>query len=107
VFLLLLDDLLEEFLYECEIKNYTKGTIKSYKNNNNLFLNFIESECEITEIENLKPAHIKRYIKFAAQKGLKLTHVNSILKTLRAFMKYYVDEEYIDENPFLKVNWQK
>jgi integrase/recombinase XerD len=40
-------------------------------------------------------------------KHCKETYVNGILKTIRSFFKYCVSEEYINENPTLKVSWAK
>ena len=42
VFLMLLEDLLKEFVFDCEIRKLSKRTIKSYRNNNRRFLNFIK-----------------------------------------------------------------
>jgi integrase/recombinase XerD len=102
-----LNDVLKEFLFECEIKKYSKRTIKSYKNNNALFFTFISNEFQITELEDITAMHIKRYFQYLNQKGLKPTYVNSILKNLRAFFVFCVDEEYIDKSPTEKVKWQR
>lgn len=102
-----LKDILQEFTFECEIKNFSKRTIKSYKNNNALFQNYLLKEFKITKLENVKPIHIKKYLKFLLRKGCKPTYANGILKTLRAFFKYCVEEEYLTDNPCLKVKWQK
>ncbi|MBA8933100.1 hypothetical protein [Clostridium beijerinckii] len=37
---MLLRDLLKEFILELEIRNYSKRTLKSYKNNNSLMFTF-------------------------------------------------------------------
>lgn len=102
-----LDDILKEFIFDCEVKNFSKRTLKSYRNNNALFHNYLKHEFEITELEQIKAIHIKRYFKFLMKKGLKSTYANGILKTIRAFFRYCLNEEYIEENPVLKVKWQK
>lgn len=104
---LLLKNLLEEFLLELEIKNYSKRTLKSYRNNNLLFITFLYKEFEITEVEEVKANHIKIYIKFLKARGNKETYINGILKCFRAFFKYAYDEEIINENPMKKVGWVK
>lgn len=102
-----LKDILSEFVFNCEVKNFSKRTIKSYRNNNALFHNYVLKEFNIIELEQIKPMHIKKYFKFLLQKGCKPTYANGILKTLRAFFKYCAEEEYLDENPCLKVAWQR
>ena len=39
---MLLEEVLKESLFELEIKKFSKRTIKSYKNNNALFFNFVK-----------------------------------------------------------------
>ncbi|RXM70329.1 tyrosine-type recombinase/integrase [Clostridium tetani] len=102
-----LNDILKEFVFDCEVKNYSKRTIKSYRNNNLLFFNYLKQEFKINELEEVKPIHVKKYFKFLLQKGCKPTYANGVLKTLRAFFRYCLEEEYIEENPCLKVKWQK
>lgn len=100
-------DVLQEFLFELEIKNFSKKTIKSYKNNNSLFFNYIKNEFNITELEDVKSMHIKKYFYYLTKKRLKPTYINSILKNLRAFYVYSIDQEYISINPTEKIKWQK
>lgn len=104
---MLLKLLLKEFILEVEIKNYSKRTLKSYRNNNLLFFNYLEEEFKITEIEDLNKNHIKSYIKYLNKRGHKPTYINSILKTIRSFLVYCIDEEYINKNPCEKVKWVK
>lgn len=99
--------LLKEFLIEITIKNYSDRTKKSYRNNVNLFLTWIEIEYQITDIEEIMPAHIKAYIKYQANKGRKPSYINSILKCLIAYFNYVVDEEYISLNVAKKVKFQR
>ena len=83
--LLELNDVLKEFLFDCEVKNYSIRTIKGYKNNNALFHNYLRQELKIEMLEEVEGIHIKKYIKFLVQKRSKPTYVNGVLKTIRAF----------------------
>ncbi len=102
-----INDVLQEFLFDLEVKNYSKKTIKGYRNNNNLFFNYLKNEFNIDEIQELKTIHIKNYFLFLKKRGLRPTYINSILKNIRAFCVYSVEEEYIKENPADKVKWQR
>lgn len=101
----MLKDVLEEFLLELEIRNYSKRTLKSYKNNNRLFFTYLEKEFEITEIKEVKVIHVKNYLKFLKSKGRKESYINGIIKCFRAYFKYAIEEDYISINPMLKVGW--
>lgn len=102
---LLLKELLKEFILELEIKNYSKRTLKSYKNNNLLMFTYLEKEFEAVEVENVKTRHIKSYIKFLERQGRKTSYINGLIKCFRAFFKYVVDEEILSLNPMARVGW--
>lgn len=97
----------ERVCFECEIRKFSKRTIKGYRNNNALFFTFIGREFGITELEKVTPAHIKCYVQFLMKKGLAETYINGILKCFRAFFKYSVQEEYNNDSPCKKVSWLK
>lgn len=104
---MLLKDLLSEYILELELQNYSIRTIKSYRNNNLLFFTYVQNEFNITEIEDIKPLHIKSYIKFLQRKKRKPTYINGIVKTFKSYFKYCIQEEYVTDNPTLKVGWLK
>ncbi|MCM1992535.1 tyrosine-type recombinase/integrase [Oceanirhabdus seepicola] len=102
-----LNDILTEFLYECEVRNYSIRTIKTYRNNNALFHTYLSKEFNVLEVEEIKTIHIKKYFKYLIEKGLKPSYVNGILKNIRAYFRFCEEEEYIEKNPVSKVKWQK
>ena len=104
---MLAKDLLKEFNVECQIRKFSSKTIRSYYNNNLLFLNYCEKEFKITEVESIKNVHFKKYISFMMEKKLAETYINSIIKSFRAFFRYCVEEYNLKENPALKIHWQK
>jgi len=62
---------------------------------------------KIGYLEEVQGIHIKKYLKFMVQRRSKPTYINGVLKTIRAFFKYCMQEEYIVKNPTEKVGWQK
>lgn len=62
-----LKDVLEEFILELEMQNYSPRTIKAYRNNNLLMFTFIKKEFDITELESIETVHIKACIKFCRE----------------------------------------
>lgn len=106
-FIMLLQDVLKEFVFDCEIRKMSSRTIKSYRNNNQRFFNYTQGEFQVTELEEVTHLHIKHYFQFLIAKGLTESYVNGILKCFRAFFVYCVKEEYINKSPCLKVSWQR
>ncbi|MGM9562924.1 MAG: tyrosine-type recombinase/integrase [Faecousia sp.] len=96
-----------EFRLECQLRRLSDRTIKGYYNNTLSFLNYTEKNYSITEIEEIRPVHIKQYIQYLIGKKLTASYANGIMKCLRAYFKFAFQEEYISSNPTQKVNWQK
>ena len=106
-FFMLINDQLKEFIFDCEIRKISPRTLKSYRNNNQRFFKYTEQEFNITELEEFSHLHIKNYFRYLIDKGLTETYVNGILKCMRAFFVYCINEEYVTKNPCLKVSWQR
>ena len=104
---MLLKAVLNEFLYECKIKNLSPRTIKSYQNSNNLMIQWLIDNQNIADIEQVKPTDLKAYIFYKFDNNAKETYINGIIKNMRAFFKYAVENEYIANNPVFKVKWAK
>lgn len=100
-----LTTLLEDYLLEAKLRNLSARTIKSVKNANLLFFNWLRSEFGIEEIQQVKKPHIKAYLKYKQDQGLSPVYINSILRYLRMFFRYLVEEEYVDINPVASVKF--
>ena len=98
---------LKEFMFECEIRNFSKRTTKTYYLNILGMTKYIEVEFKVTQLEEVTSSHIKQYLKYLKVKGLASTYVNTILKSVRSFFKYCTQEDYIRENTSLKVSFQR
>lgn len=101
---MLLEELLQEYLLELQIKNCSPTTIRSYRGNLTRFIDFLEPELEL---EQIKTRHIKEYVIHLQAKGLKASYVNTILKHIRGLLNYAVEEEYTSINVASKVRWLK
>ena len=99
VVFLLSTDILEEFKLECELRRLTPRTIKGYYNSTLLFLTWLERQQEIKELEAIRPQHIKQYIQYLIRKQLTPSYINSILRCIRAYFRYAVEEEYLKPFP--------
>ena len=106
-FFMLAKDTLEEFKLECELRRLTPRTIKGYYNSTLLFLTWLERQHEIKELEAIRPQYIKQYIQYLIRKQLTPSYINAILRCLRAYFRYAVEEEYLTTNPTTKISWQK
>lgn len=106
---MLVEDIYKEFLFDLEIKNFSIRTIKGYRNNNRAFLNFLQNEYSLMEIEDVTSNHIKAYLMNLKKKGLSVSYINGIQKNIRSFFRFCVEEGYVAEkrNPVLGLKWMK
>ncbi|NRT73625.1 tyrosine-type recombinase/integrase [Clostridium beijerinckii] len=104
---MLLVDLLKEYKYDIQVRNYSQRTIKTCYNSTLKFFNYCKSEFEVEELEDVLPMYLKKYISYLQGLGRSEVYINSIIKYLRGFFKYCVKEEYISEkqNITKKVGW--
>ncbi len=96
-----------EYLTEIEIRKYTQKTIRSYKNNLDLFIRYCNQEANIMEIEELSLAVVRQFTSFMISKNKKGTYINSILKTAKSFIQYCYDEGYGGFNTRKNFKWCK
>lgn len=65
---MLLDNAIEEFLLELDIKGASKETIRSYTNALKVFKEFMRDN---NNLNNIKAIHIKEFAKFNKERGVK------------------------------------
>ena len=104
---MLMDDCLKEFLFECEIRKHTWKTIKGYRNGLEYLINYLKQEHKLQQIEDVTTQHLKAFFMYQQKKRCKESYLNGLIKTYRAFYKYILNENYVTNNPILKVNWMK
>ncbi|MBE7010226.1 MAG: recombinase [Ruminococcaceae bacterium] len=102
-----LEHVLKEFIFDCEVKNFSQKTIKGYRNNSLYLFKFLEEKYEVLDIEHVTPKQIKEFFRILWSNGRRTTYTNGLLKVYRAFFKYAYNEGYIQANPCLKVPWGK
>ena len=102
-----LETMLDDYLLELKLRNCSQRTIKTVRNNNMLFFNWLKSETGIVEVEQVRKTHIKGYLRHKQELGSKPTYINGILKNIRMFFNYLIREEYLEVNPVASVRFQK
>ena len=73
------EDVLKEFIYDCELRKLSKKTIKGYRNNNLRMFQFLLSEYQVSELEDVNHLMIKSYVSYLTSLGRKETYINGII----------------------------
>lgn len=56
-----INEAIQEYLTECEIRKYTPRTLRSYRINLNLFCRWCEEEKGITDMEEIKMPVVRQF----------------------------------------------
>ena len=102
-----IDTAAKEYLVEIEVRKFTKKTIRSYRNNLNIFLRYFQEEAQLTNIEDLSLAVVRKFTLYLVEKGRKGSYINSLLKVVKAFIQYCYDEGYGGFNTKKNFKWCK
>ena len=68
----------KEYLVEIEVRKFTKKTIRSYRNNLNLFLRFCQEEADVFDMEDLTLAVIRKFTLFMTGRGRKGSYMGEL-----------------------------
>ena len=98
---------LQEYLLDIEVRKYTPKTIRSYRNNLNLFVRYLDEEADIFDTEDLTLAAVRKFSAYMVGRGKKGRYVNGLLKTAKSFIQYVYDEGYGGFNTKKNFMWCK
>ena len=91
-----LESLVKEFLFECEIREYSERTVSNYKKQLRHFTDFLSSEFHLYDLEKLEASHVKAFIKYYQMRQCKPSYVNDNLKAVKVLCAYAYKEKYVD-----------
>ena len=85
---MLLTDCLDEFIYDCECRHLAKGTLRNYRGQCEYLIRYL-AELGIRHIEDVKPQHLRNFLKQKQDAGCKLNYVNNLLKAHKTMFNYH------------------
>jgi integrase/recombinase XerD len=95
-FFMLLKDAKDEFLFDCQCRHLAKGTLRNYRCEITFLIEYLEVKG-ITEVEQVKPTHIRNFLKSKEDAGCTPQYINDLLKAHKTWFNYLQQEDYIDE----------
>jgi integrase/recombinase XerD len=85
-----------------EKENYTKSTIKSYRNGAEIFIKWCTKNHTSPVLIDYKT--ILKYIKYLQRKGTTKKTVKHKIGTIKVYFKYLLSENYRNDNPIENIN---
>ena len=89
-----LNELIQEFLFDCKIRELSDKTVNNYRKQLGMFERFVGETIGIFTLEELKAQHIKEYIRSLQERGCKPAYINDLLKAVKVMCAYAYREEY-------------
>lgn len=106
-FFVLLEDVVDEYLYHCLAKGFTNKTMINKRQELKQLKLYLKEKRAITELESITIHDLKAYVRGKQQSGLKPQSIVSMYKMVSAFFNWCVKEEYIKENLMKNVETPK
>lgn len=88
----------EDYLFDCQVRGLSHKTLKNYRNHLIRFERYVR-EQKIDDVKDIKPLHIKKFLKEKQDDGCTNKYVNGIRKVIKQFFDYCIENEYIINNP--------
>ena len=101
---MLLTDAIEEFKIDCKVRRLSERTIENYNKQHLYLARYLSAAFDVQQLEEVRAAHIKRFLLEKEEQGRKPHYVNDLLKAAKVFFKYCVDEGYLKSNPTAKIH---
>lgn len=105
---MLYSDLLQEYLLELKLKNYSLRTVETYELGNRKFLQQFKAEnSRLPTVAEVRPVHYKHLIASMLDSGLKPSYINNVLKSNKCFWQYLINEGLAKASPLENIKLLK
>ncbi len=89
------------------VKNLSKNTIDAYQRDLKKYINYIQVSCEISDLKEIQPEHIRSYIHYLTDDSLSTRTIVRTLSSINQFHTYLCMEEVLNENPAVHIKRKK
>jgi integrase/recombinase XerD len=108
-----LNEVVNQYLIDCEIRGLTGETILWYRKRLTLFINKLELVCKVTELEQVRITHLRQVVQLlmnsksgennprtpTKKRSLSTFTVRGYVRAVKVFFGWCVDEELIVSDP--------
>ena len=91
-----LENVIEEFLRHCRLKNLSPRTLEYYEED----LSYFQRSVPVESVREVTREVMEDFIDHEMQKGNRITAINTRLRGLRVFFRFCQEREYMGDIPF-------
>lgn len=91
---MLLEDVKNEFIFNCQCRKLSEKTCKNYGKQIGYLILFLKDKYDIVHIENVKSQHIKEFLMEIRKAGRTVNYFNDLLKVYKVYFRYAFEENY-------------
>lgn len=102
-----LEELFEEFIMYLRMKDYSDYTLKGYRADFNIYLEYLDTIKTPHSLEKFEAKKIRQFTVYLKMKDYAPTTIARKINFLRSFTKYCINEEYLTSNPMKRVEVPK
>lgn len=116
-----INDAVQHFLMDAEVKSRTKTTLISYRQRLGVMVQVLETVCKVTELEGVTVFHLRQYVQHLLTQSIptgrtrelengqtfSVTTVRAYVRVLKSFFSWCYQEDLIDSNPTSRLKLPK
>jgi integrase/recombinase XerD len=116
-----LDDVVKQFLLDCEVRGLTDQAIGFYRRRLALFVSKLEQEFQVTELEQVKIVHLRQFVQLLMKtkvdennprkpvqdKPLSAFTIRGYVRCIKRLFSWCIDEDLLNGNPATRLVQQK
>ena len=101
---MLFRDTIQEYEFDCCSRKMAPRAVGGYIKMLGYLADYLEQNHKITELEEIKGIHIKKFLMEKEKLGRKPSYINDLLKVYKTFFRYCLNEEYLTKSPTMNVH---
>ena len=78
-----LRDAIQDFMLECKVRRLVPRTIDNYGKHLRYLTDYLTAEYQVEKLEEVRSAHIKKFLLMKEEQGCKPHYINDLLKASR------------------------
>ena len=102
-----MDDTIVEFGFDCKVRKLSEKTVANYQKQLRYIEKYLKDEFQITDVEEIKPYHIKQFLAMMDDKHRKPRYINDLLKVAKTFLNYCKREGHVKNSAAASVKNMK